>query len=170
MDFLMIVLRLIHITSGVLWAGTAFFFVRFLEPAVGAAGPEGGKFMQKLAETRYAIALSIAALLTVLSGLLMYWLDSGGFQAAWITTPTGLAFTIGGLAGLAAFFIGFFVSRPAVARMTAIGQQAQAAGGPPSPTQMAEIEALQKTVGQAALRIALLLVITLIGMSTARYL
>jgi len=170
MDVLMIVLRLIHILSGVFWAGTAFFFVSFLEPTVEAAGPEGGKFMQKLAQTRFAIALSMAGLLTVLSGLLMYWRDSGGFQVAWITTPTGLAFAVGGLAGILAFLIGFFVSRPAVARMTVIGQQAQAAGGPPSPEQMAEIQALQKRVGQGALRVALLLTVALIGMSVARYL
>ncbi len=51
-----------------------------------------------------------------------------------------------------------------------INQQAQAAGGPPSPEQMAEIQALQKTLDQATRRTALLLTIALIGMATARYL
>ncbi len=170
MDILTIVLRLIHIFAGVFWAGAVFFFWRFLAPAVGAAGPEGGKVMQKLFQTRYTIALSVAALLTVLAGLLMYWRDSGGFQIAWMTTPTGLALTIGGLAGLAAFVIGVFVSRPAIERLAMISQQAQAASGPPSPEQMAEIQALQKTIGQATRRTALLLAIALIGMATARYL
>jgi uncharacterized membrane protein len=34
----MIILRLIHILSGIFWVGTAFFFVLFFEPTIKAAG------------------------------------------------------------------------------------------------------------------------------------
>jgi len=170
MSLLFIILRLIHIFSGVFWAGTAFFFVSVLEPTIEASGPEGGKVMQRLAQSRFPIVLPIAALLTVLSGLVMYWLDSGGLQAGWITSGTGLGFTIGAVAGLAAFVIGVFISRPAVARLGLLAQQVQASGGPPTPAQGAEIQALQKRTSQSALWTAILLALALIGMSIARYL
>lgn len=49
MNFYLIVPRLIHIGSGVFWAGAAVMIAAFLEPTVRAAGPEGGRFMQRLA-------------------------------------------------------------------------------------------------------------------------
>jgi hypothetical protein len=44
----MIVLRLIHIFAGIVWAGWAFIQLGFIEPALKAAGPAGGAFMQAL--------------------------------------------------------------------------------------------------------------------------
>jgi uncharacterized membrane protein len=165
-----IVLRLIHIFSGVFWAGTTFFMAGFLTPSVQAAGPAGGQVMQQLIARRLSRALAAAAGLTVLSGLLLYLKDSGGLQLAWITTGAGLAFTIGGLAGMTAMFIGLFGARPATERMAAIGQEIQAGGKPPTPEQQAEIRALQAKLAQGAMRTAALLVVALLGMAIARYL
>lgn len=169
MDILMIVLRLFHIVSGVFWAGTAFFFVSFLQPAVKASGPEGGKVMQQLALSRFTTTIIAAGTLTVLSGLLMYWRDSG-FQLAWILSATGLAFTIGGLAGLGGLSVAFFVSRPAIMRVAALAKEMMAAGGPPTPAQMGEIQALQARITQGSQRLAAMLGIAVIAMATARYL
>src|SRR5436190_689631 len=102
MDLVMIVLRLIHILTGVFWAGAAFILVQFILPAATAAGPAGGQFMQRLLQTNFSRIVLAAGTLNVLAGLVMYWRDSGGLQLVWITTPTGLTLTLGGLAALIA--------------------------------------------------------------------
>ena len=45
MAILIIVLRIIHIFSGVFWVGFAFFNIGFLQPTVKATGAEGQKTM-----------------------------------------------------------------------------------------------------------------------------
>ena len=168
MDVLMIVLRLLHIASGIFWAGTAFFTVSFLQPAVSASGPEGGKVMQQLARSRFTTTITVAGTLTVLSGLLMYWRDSG-FQLAWIVSATGLTFTIGGLAGLGGLSVALFVSRPAIRRVAELSKLVVASGGPPSPAQMAEIQALQARMTRGGRWLAVLLGIAVVAMAIARY-
>jgi hypothetical protein len=168
MDVLMALLRLIHMFAGVLWVGTAFFFVLFLEPTIKAAGAEGGKFMQRLTQTRLAVTLSLASALVVVSGLVMYWVESGGLQAAWIGSGTGIALTVGGAAGILAFVVGLLVQAPATARIAAVQKEMQAAGGPPTPAQLVEIGAQQEKISQGSRWGAVLMVIALIGMAIAR--
>ncbi len=170
MDIVMIVLRLIHIGTAVFWGGTAFFLVSFLTPVVQAAGPEGGKVMQRLALSSFPKVLPGIGSLTVLSGLLMYWHDSAGLQLQWITTPTGLGFTFGALMGLTSLLIGVFVTVPAINRLAAIAREAIASGKPPSPEQMKEIPGLQVKMTSAAVWNAIFLALAIAGMATARYL
>ena len=42
MSIYLIVLRLLHIVAGTFWAGTTFFMVSFMYPAISLAGPGGG--------------------------------------------------------------------------------------------------------------------------------
>lgn len=126
MNVLMALLRLTHVFAGVLWVGTAFFFVLFLEPTIEGAGVEGGKIMQRLTQTRLAVTLSLASALVVVSGLLMYWFDSGGLQAAWIGTGAGIALTVGGVAGILAVVVGLVVQAPASTRIAALQKEIQA--------------------------------------------
>src|SRR5438552_12958885 len=98
----MVVLRLIHILSGIFWVGTTFFLVGFLQPVVAQSGPEGGRFAQRLmSQKRFQAAMSVAAGLTILSGLVLYGLSSAAFQHAWVTSGPGLVLP---LVGLPAFF------------------------------------------------------------------
>jgi hypothetical protein len=58
----MALLRLVHIVSGVFRVGTMLFVAGFLQPAVAAAGPDGGRVMQRLATaTRFPTAVGAAA-------------------------------------------------------------------------------------------------------------
>lgn len=170
MDLYMIVLRLIHLFSGVFWVGTIFFYALFLLRRVKAAGPVGGQFMQQLSQPPLTATLSSASGLVVLSGILMYWRVSGGVDPAWIGTAPGLALTAGGVAAFLAMLIGVTISRSAASRMAALGREIAAAGGPPSPAQVAEVQALTARLERALYQTAYLLVITLIGMAAARYL
>jgi uncharacterized membrane protein len=169
MDVLMIVLRLIHIVTAIFWGGTAFFMVSFLTPAVQAAGPEGGKVMQRLVLSSFPKALPGIASLSVLSGLWMYWLKSGGLQLVWITTPTGLGFTFGGLMGLVALGIGLFVTVPAMNQLAAFAKQAMASGKPPTPEQMKALQGVQMKMLGAAVWNAGFLALGAAAMATARY-
>jgi hypothetical protein len=169
MNIVMVILRLIHIFSGVFWAGSAFVLAAFVEPAVAASQPEGNKFMQKFMSGGYLIAASIAGPLTVLAGLVMYWNDSGGLQASWIATPLGLGLTVGAIGGLVAFFIGFFITRTAAEKLAALGKQIQAAGKPPTPEQMGQLKALQERLTSASIWVAIALAVTVAAMATARY-
>lgn len=170
MDLYVIVLRLLHLFSGVFWVGTIFFYALFLLPRVKQAGPLGAQFMQRLSQPPLTATLSLAAGLVVLSGILLYWRDSGGFQVSWIGTPPGLAFALGGLVGLGAASIGIFVSRPTANRMGGLGGEIAASGGQPDPMQVTEMQGLSARLERALYQTAYLLVLSLIAMAVARYL
>ncbi len=168
--YVMLVLRLIHIFAGVFWAGTAFFFVSFLQPVVKASGPEGGKVMQRLALSSFPNALPAVAVINVLAGLAMYWLDSGGLQISWIVSRFGLGLLFGAVSALAALAVGLTVTIPATKAVAAIAKELMASGKPPSPEQMTRIQALQIKLATGALWNAILLALAVAGMALARYL
>jgi len=64
--------------------------------------------------------------------------------------------------------IAYVYQKPAAKRMSAVGQEIQASGGPPTPEQMAEIQAQQKKLSQGALWSAILLAVAVIGMALSR--
>ncbi len=170
MDWLMVVLRLIHIFAGIFWVGTTFFLEGFLQPTVRAAGAEGGQFMQRLMrQTRITQAMPLVALLTTLSGVLMFWRVSGELYGPWLASGRGVVLTAGSLAGLAAFIVGLFFQSPASRRITQLAAQIAAAGGPPTPEQGAELQAMQKKLSQGSLYTTVLMVISVVGMAAARY-
>ena len=169
MDYYVIVLRLIHILGGVFWAGGAFALVGFISPAAAQAGPAGGKFMQRLTlGTRWITAVSAAAGLAILSGLLLYWRASGGLRPEWLSTGTGITFTIGGLSAVIAMGVGIQVGGLS-RRMAEFGQKIEAAGGPPSPENGAQLAAFQARLQSLGSLTTVLLVITVLAMASARY-
>jgi uncharacterized membrane protein len=166
-----IVLRLIHIFSGVFWAGTTFLLASSVKPAIKATGPEAGKFMQKLTGSpgRLTDYLGITATLSALSGLLLYWSVSAHFNPGFFLSGRGLVLTLGALAGLFAWLHGAFVVRKLSKRMEALGKEIQEAGGPPTPEQMAEIGGIQEKQFTNGAVLAILLAIAVTGMSVAEY-
>ncbi len=170
MDLILIALRLIHILAGIFWAGAAVLAAAFLTPAVRALGPNGGKVMQQLiGKQKLSMYISLAAYLSTLAGIVLYWRTSLGFQIAWILAPSGLMFTIGALAGIITIVMGQLVNAPTAARMSALAKEMQAAGGPPKPEQIAEMQKLQTRLGQAGVIAAILLIIASSAMAIARY-
>jgi len=142
-DVLLIVLRLVHVVFGVFWAGAIFFLVSFVLPAARSAGPAGGPYMRRLAQSSFVNALAGSAVLTVLSGFWLMWIVSGNLSPAWMGSPQGIALSIGGLAATVGLGIGLSVSRPAGKRMGVLAAAIDAAGGQPTEAQAAEVPALQ---------------------------
>jgi uncharacterized membrane protein len=166
----LIELRFDHIVAGVLWVGSALFYLFFVEPAVRSLGPVGPKFMQDLIERRrYPLYMNMVSILTVLAGGALYWFSSGGLQLAWITTGPGLGFTIGSVVALVVWCIGFLMIRPRAERMGALGQEIGRAGGPPSAAQAVEMQTLRQEMTTIGRVDAVLLTISLVAMATARY-
>lgn len=165
--YLLIVLRLIHVLSGVFWAGGAFALTGFVGPAVNQAGPEGGKVMQRLVlGTRWVVAVSAAAGLAVLSGLILYW--NWAFTLERLSTGSGIVFTIGGIAGLVGLFFGIRVGGTS-RELANLGAQIGASGGPPTPEQGMQLAGLQERMRSLGSINAIALVVTVLAMSIARY-
>jgi hypothetical protein len=171
MDWLQIALRIIHIGSGVLWVGAVALFTLYVEPTLNALGPDSEKFIKEIVEVRKVpIFFATTSTLAVLGGVLLYWRDSNGLQLSWITAPSGLAFTIGGVSAFAAWLGGNVFTRPAVEKVGAIGAEMKAAGGPPSAELIGRMQAAQEGLRRIG-RITLgLLVVAVVGMESARYL
>lgn len=171
MDALMIVLRLLHIVLGVFWAGALFFLAWFLIPSVRDAGPDGAKVVQALQQRGFMNVLPVVALLTILSGVILMWRVSGGFQPEWSRSPLGMSLGIGAVVGVVAFVIGAGVMRPATMKANALSQtMAQLAEASARDARMAEIQSLRLRAAGAARWVAALLVITVVTMAVARYL
>jgi hypothetical protein len=119
---------------------------------------------------RMGIFFPIVAALTVLSGAALYWRNSAGLQSDWISTPTGLAFTIGGLAAIVAFVGGFVLIGPSIAEQTAVQNELASGDGVPTETQRQRLERAGRRM-QLANRIDLpLLLLAGLTMAVARYL
>jgi hypothetical protein len=170
MQILMIILRLLHVVSGVFWAGGAFFLLRIIMPTVQEAGPEGGRFMQRMAASgRLSQAFAIASVLTTLSGVIMFWYTSGNLNPAWIVSGPGIVLTIGALAGLGAFGHGFFATRKVTDQVGALAKEMLAQQGPPDPAKLQQAQALGARMGALATQSAILLAVAVLGMATFRY-
>jgi len=168
-NVLMIVLRVIHIFSGVFWVGVSFFNLGFLQPTVQATGNEGQKVMQHLtSRTRFTVTAYTAATLTLLSGWTMYW-NLFGFRLSVLSSGYGLFLTMGGIAGTIAWLIAIIFVRRVLGRMQAIGSAIQVQGGPPTPEQASELQAIGGQLVKLGQWAVVFMIIALLGMSTAQY-
>ena len=169
MAILIMVLRVIHIFSGMFWVGFAFFNIGFLQPTVKATGAEGQKTMQYLTQkTRLLSTVYSTATLTMLSGLIMYWILSG-FRLTFMRSGYGLVLTIGSIAGIIAWIYAVVVIRGIFKEMQTIGEAIQAQGSPPTPDQATQMQALAARLGKVGQVALAFLIISLLGMATARY-
>lgn len=165
----MLILRIIHILTGVFWAGFAFFNILFLQPTIRAIGTEGQKTMQHLTQkTRFLMTLYIVATLTMLSGLVMYWILAGS-RLALLQGGYGHTITLGSVVGIAVWVILMFIIHPIFRRMKAIGKEIQAQGNPPTQEQTTEMQALVLKLGKVGKLAATLLLISVLAMAAAKY-
>lgn len=170
MDWYVLVLRVLHIGAGIFWVGAAFTFFAFIEPTAGELGPDSQKFMDGIVnKRRFPIVIMMASGLTIVAGLLLYLRDSGGLRAEWITSGTGLTFTIGGLAAIIAFLIGLLVIKPSVERLGVLGSGIAQAGRAPTEAELTELHAIEGRMKLSGRIDIVLLAVAALAMATARY-
>ncbi len=164
MIYILVLLRAIHILGGVFWVGAALAMTFFVGPAVGATAEAGQKFMGYLmTQSRFAATMMIAAIATVVTGAVHYWIASNGFTSAWMGTGPGIGFGLGGVFALVGFVSGIVVSRTSAA-MAKLAAQFK---GPPAPDQLAQMSALRKRQATASMVNAICLIIATVLMAMA---
>lgn len=160
--------RVLHILFAAFWVGSAVFLTLYVTPAIRATGPQGASVMAELMRRRMGGFIAAAAMLTVLSGLWMYWIFTNGFDGAIVAHGAGLALGIGGLCGIAAAVIGGAVIGRAAERAGALSQQvAQMPEGGERVATLQTVAALQRRVATFSRLAVVLLVAALIAMTIA---
>jgi hypothetical protein len=123
--------------------------------------------MQQLSgQGRLSDALGITGGLVILSGLIMYFVNSWHLN----TALSGIALTLGALIGISAFLHAAFVQRKAISNMKTLGMEIAASGGPPSPEQGQEMGQLAAKIERNGVLLSYLLGVTVILMGTFQYL
>ena len=80
-DASMVFLRIVHIVTGVIWVGSLFVVVVFVQPSAATLGAAGAPFMSELRRRRFVDVVFIDAVFTVVAGSFLYWHD-------WHTYPS----------------------------------------------------------------------------------
>ncbi len=165
------VLRSFHVVAGGFWLGAVLYNAAFLLPATRAAGPAGGQVMKEIVQVRRLPRfMNGAVLITLLTGLALFWWASSGFTGAWFTTGVGIGWSLGGGFAIATALLGQLVNAPTARKFGALAASAQAAGGPPAPETLVEMQRLQMRLYRATVLGAVLLVFATSFMAAARYL
>lgn len=171
MNALNLVLHVLHIVAGVVWAGGAILMGFFVSPAVMATRPESGRFMQQLTGPgRLPLWMMAASWVTVICGIVMFAPSIGALEVGVMRSPRGIALSLGALLGLGAFFEGLFVNAPSARKIGQIGQAIAASGKGPTPEQLQQMQALQGKLARGTARGATLLLLTVVLMAAARWL
>ena len=171
MDVLQVVLRVLHIGTGVFWVGTAWFFFAFVEPTTQAIGPAAGPFMHHVVRQRRVVrAVLTAATINVVVGLILYWRTSGGLDQAWLRSGTGIGFTFGAVCALAAWALGVSMLGPTIDKLDEVATAMGSAGRPPTPEEVGRFGALQHKLHRIGQVDVILLIGAVLGMASARYL
>lgn len=170
MPFDLIALRLAHVVAGVAWVGGAFVMILLVTRTARRRGDDGEQFMTSLlTEGKAARYFELAAITTVLAGALLYWRASAGLQLAWITSPSGIGFTLGAVAAVVSLIWGATLVGPSGKRAAAIQAEVAAAGGHTTAIQAAELDAIRSRLNTFAMVDLVLLGTAVVCMATARY-
>ena len=166
---LVIVLRLVHILTGVCWAGAVVFIAAFLLPAMKAAGPAASPVMAHLTQVMKLPAVLLKwGLLTVASGLALFWRDAT-LAPGWMQSGPGRTFSLGAALGIIVVVTGMTVNLPTARRLGALAEEVRASGGVPSAAQAAEMQRLQERLARAMSAAAVLLLAAAAAMAVARH-
>lgn len=168
--WVLILLRIVHIVAGVAWVGFAFMFAGFIAPLARSRGPlDGSRFLNTLLDHRwFSTYISSAEGLAVITGGVLYWRLSGGFDGGWMMSPPGLAFGVSGLAGLVALIVSIGISRT-LSSLYSLGEE-YVNESDEDPSRIGRFHQLHRTLARYNRLYVLLLAAAVVGMATARYL
>jgi len=167
----LLVLRLVHVLGGIFWVGSGLFTSLFLAPTLAQAGPAAGPVMAGLQKRRLFTVLPLVALLTILSGLRLMWLTSGGFSPAYFASAPGRTYAASGGAAILGFLLSVVVARPAALRLGSLGGTIAATSDDATRAVLtAELDRVRRRSARASVFAVALVVLAAAGMAIARYL
>ena len=165
----LLVLRLIHVIGGIFWVGSGLFTSFFLFPVLTQSGPAAAAIMTGLQRRKMMVILPINAIVTMLAGIRLMQITSGGLSRAYFASPMGKTYAVAGMAAILSFLMGIIIARPGTLRLTRLTQMA-ASGEQDREKLAAEMRAVQQRIKIASLIAMVLLLLSAAGMAVARYL
>ena len=163
--------RALHVVAGTIWAGGAVLITLYILPAARAAGPAGSVVLRELTAVRRLPEVLLGlAVVTIISGIYLLGVASGGFQSVWLYSGPGVGYLLGGAAALAAFAIGSAINIPTARRIGVLATRVQSSGAPPTPEQEKLLRRLSLRLLQGTRAVAALVAIATTLMALARYL
>ena len=169
MDFGLIIARIIHVLLGVTWVGSMFFVSTFLVPSLGDVGPDGSKVMAALARRKLMVFLPVAGIVTILSGLYLYWQVSSGFTPEYMRSGAGHTYGTGAVLAIIGFVLGVTITRPAMIKSMQLAQSAMSASPTEREAIMAQAHALRARSASVGRVILVLLLASTLTMAIGRY-
>jgi len=165
-----LVLRLIHILSGIFWIGSGLYTFFFLGPALASTPAVMGQVMAGLQRRRVFMVQEIAAGLVLLSGLRLLMIDSAGFSSSYFATGTGRTFAMAGVFAVFAAVFNFGVARPTMVRAGALAASLAASSDTSEKARLTrELDKLRKRGAIAGMLAVTFGILAASGMAVARY-
>lgn len=162
-------IRVAHILVAAFWVGAAGLLAWVVLPAIRDAEPDGGRLLAALHRRKLHVFMAASSILTVLSGLWLYWELTAGLDRTIVLSRVGLVFGIGGLCGLLALIIGASVVGPGSARVVALASAATSLPEAERVAHLQRVAGLQQRVMLAG-RIALgLVLVALVLMASGHF-
>ncbi len=120
---------------------------------------------------RAARFVTSVALITVIAGWLMWFVDMGryGGLEPWVTSPFGFALTIGGVLATIAAYFGITGVGNNVEKLVHIADEVRASGEPPSAEQASRMQHLSQEIAKHGKIDITLVLLAVVAMATARY-
>jgi uncharacterized membrane protein len=171
-DTPMVFLRIVHIVTGVIWVGSLFVVVVFVQPSAATLGAAGAPFMSELRRRRFVDVVFVDAVFTVVAGAFLYWHDwhtSPSF-GDWVGSSFGASLTVGALLAVSGLVVAASFTRPTIGRLVSLGRQVAESGGTPPPETASRIGALQRRLVVAERVSFSLVLLAVVAMASARYL
>jgi uncharacterized membrane protein len=166
---LFLFLRVLHVLLAAIWVGATVFTSFLLMPAVQDTGPAGGQVMMSL--NRKGITAFFGAMggITVLTGIYLFWRFTGGFDPEISRSNAGMAFGIGGVAGILAVIIGGSVVGRSANKAAALMEQVVKAPDAQKGALMQQAGVLRQRMATFGIVVVLLQIIALVTMALAHY-
>ncbi len=143
MDFELVLIRVVHILAGVVWAGGAIFMAVVLDPRLRALGPDVHRRVSGAIYVPLRVVLEGGGAITILVGLaLVIRMDRLGhlFDTGW-----GWAITIGLITSVIAHTTGVF-ALTALKKLRGVDEDAEAGRLSDRATLLARLTALIVTI------------------------
>jgi hypothetical protein len=165
-----LVLRATHILFAGVWIGSTVYSSLLLTPVIEESGSAGGQVMMRLGRRGLDVYMRALGMTTIVTGLYLLWRFTGGFDPAVAATHAGVAFGVGGLAGLAAGVVGAAViGRSAGQVMKILTDATSMADGPAKGALLQRAAGLRHRI-KAATRVVMVLQATaLVLMAVGHY-
>lgn len=163
-------LRVVHVLFAATWIGTTVFMSLLLMPAVDRSGPSGGQVMARMNQRGFHAYMGILAATTVLTGVYLIWRFTGGFDPGVAMTHAGVAFGIGGTAGVLAFIVGgAVVGRNGKRLADDLGRAAGLPDGPDKGSLMQRVTVARRRVTVGSKIVLALQAVALVLMTVGHY-